>query len=192
MNTVTKAGDCRGFTLLEALIAVFISGLVIAASFQFFTKVSHQSEVQYDVSEMQNLCRISMSEIRKTLRSAGYMLAGHPPYEINGDSLSVYYAGTQPVDTTLYFLEEYPDSAYLSIPGLPSGMLLYDLMKQTNSDPPAICADFVSNMAFTQMDPSNILVSITTQVPRGDDTYSTNNGFRTFSLTERVNMRNVN
>lgn len=192
MYTVTKAGDCRGFTLLEALIALFIGGLVIGASFQFFTKVSHQSEVQYDVSEMQNLCRISMSEIRKTLRSAGYMLAGHPPYEINGDSLSVYYAGTQPVDTTLYFLEEYSDSVYQSIPGLPSGMILYYLMKQTNSDPSSVCVDFVSKMNFTQIDTSNILVSITTQVPRGDDTYSKNDGFRTFSLTERVNMRNVN
>lgn len=181
----------RGVSLLEVLIAVLITGIIATAGFQFYSNVSHQGEVQIDVSEMQNLCRTSMYDIRKALRSAGYMVSGKA-FEINGDSLAVYYSGTQPIDTTLYFIQEYSDSAYAMIADLPTGTSLYYLMKQINSNPPAIYTDFVSDISFTQIDPSNVLVSITTQVPRGDDTYATNGGFRKISLTERVNVRNVN
>ncbi|UCC43713.1 MAG: prepilin-type N-terminal cleavage/methylation domain-containing protein [Candidatus Zixiibacteriota bacterium] len=182
--------NSHGFTLIEVVIALFITSVIALAGFQFFTKVSHQSEVQYDVSEMQNLCRISLYDIRKTLRSAGYMVAG-PPYEINGDSLIVYYSATQPIDTTTYFLQEYPDSVYEAVPGLPAGLKLHYLMKGVNSAPPTIYADFISGMSFTEIDSTNVLVSITSRVPRGDDTYSDNQGFRAFTLTDRVNVRNV-
>ena len=123
--------NARGFTLIEVLIAALITGIIATASFQFYAKVGHQSEVQYDVSEMQNICRICIYDIRKTLRSAGYMVGTHAPYEINNDTLSVYYSDTQPVDTTLFFLQEFSAPDYAAVPGLPSGMKLYYLMKKT-------------------------------------------------------------
>jgi len=132
-----------------------------------------------------------MYDIRKSLRSAGYMISGKA-FEINGDSLAVYYSGTNPVDTILYFIQEYSDSAYATIGDLPAGMSLYYLMKKIDSNPPSIYTDFVSDISFSQINPSNVLVSITTQVPRVDDTYANNGGFRKISLTERVNVRNVN
>lgn len=181
----------RGFTLLEILIALALAGTITLASYKFFVQVSHQSEVQYDISEMQNLCRTSMTDIRKTVRSAGYMVSG-APFEINGDTLSVYYSGTQPVDTTIYFLREYTDFAYSKVPGRPADMALFNLMKQTNGAPAAVYANFITDLSFRQIDPSTILISITTQVPREDDTFDGNEGFRTFSLTERVNIRNAN
>lgn len=191
MLTKSKIRNNRGFTLLEVLIAVFITGIISTAAFQFYSKAGHQSEVQYDISEMRQLCRSCIFDIRKTLRSAGYMIPGHVPFEIKGDSLAVYFSDTQPVDTTLYFLQEISDSAYQKVPGLVTGMKLYFLMKQLNSNPPVIYADFITNASYTLMDKSNILVSLTTQVPRGDDTYQTNGGFRQFTISERVNIRNV-
>lgn len=191
MLTKSKIRNNRGFTLLEVLIAVFITGIISTAAFQFYSKAGHQSEVQYDISEMRQLCRSCIFDIRKTLRSAGYMIPGHVPFEIKGDSLAVYFSDTQPVDTTLYFLQEISDSAYQKVPGLVTGMKLYFLMKQINSNPPVIYADFITNASYTLMDKSNILVSLTTQVPRGDDTYQTNGGFRQFTISERVNIRNV-
>jgi len=191
MEKMTQGNNSRGFTLLEVLIALALVGIISLASYKFLVQVSHQSEVQYDISEMQNLCRTSMSDIRKTVRSAGYMVSG-APIEINGDSLSVYYSDTQPVDTTIYFLREYTDFAYSKVPTRPDGMQLYYLVKQVNSAPASVYADFVTDLSFKQVSPSTILISITTQVPREDDTYSGNEGFRTFSLVERVNVRNAN
>lgn len=191
MLTHSKIWNNRGFTLLEVLIAVFITGVISTAAFQFYSKAGHQSEVQYDISEMRQLCRSCIYDIRKTLRSAGYMLTNHAPFEIKGDSLLVYYSDTQPVDTTIYFLQEFSDSVYQTVPGLVTGMKLYFLMKQLNSAPPVIYADFITNVNFSLMDKSNMLVSLTTQVPRGDDTYQSNDGFRQFTISERVNIRNV-
>lgn len=191
MLTHSQIRNNKGFTLLEVLIATIITSILAAAAFQFYSKVGHQSEVQYDVSEMRHLCRACVFDIRKTLRSAGYMLNGHPPYEIKGDTLSVYYRDTQPVDTTIYFLQEYSDSAYQTVPGLGVGMQLYYLMKQLNSGQPVIFADFITEASYTLMDPANMLVSLTTQVPRGDDTFGTNSGFRKFTISERVNIRNI-
>lgn len=192
MLTQSPAGNNHGFTLVEVLIAVFITGILATASFQFYSKTGHQSEVQYDVSEMRHLCRASIFDIRKTLRSAGYMLTGHAPFEIKGDSLLVYYSDTQPVDTIIYFLQEFSDTAYAKVPGLVAGMKLYNLMKQLNNGQPVIFADYITEVNFSLMDPSNVLVSLTTQVPRGDDTYQSNYGFRKFTISERVNIRNVN
>lgn len=191
MDNITKTNNSRGFTLLEILISIAISSVIIIAGFQFFTKISHQAEVQYDISEMHNIYRICMSDIGKTLRSAGYMVNG-PPFEINADTLAVFCSVTQPVDTTMFFLTEYHDTAYQQVPGLPSTMKLYYLMKKVNSDTASVYADFITNLSFTDIDSSNVLISITAQVPRGDDTYTKNDGFRTFSLTERVNIRNKN
>lgn len=192
MLTKSKIRNNSGFTLLEVLIAVFITGIISSAAFQFYSKAGHQSEVQFDISEMRHLCRSCIYDIRKTLRSAGYMISGHPAFEIKGDSLAVYYSDTQPVDTTIYFLQEFSASDYLKVPGLANGMQLYYLMKQINSDAPVIYADFITDVSFTLMDPANMLVSMTTQVPRGDDTYQANSGFRKFTISERVNIRNIN
>lgn len=176
---------------MEVLIATFITSVIAASAFQFYSKVGHQSEVQFDVSEMQHIARISLHDIRKTLLLAGYKLKGHAAFEINSDSLSIYFSDTQPVDTTIYFLQEYSSNDYLKIPGLPTGMKLYYLMKKENSAPAVKFADFIDDVTYDMIDSSNVLVSLTAQVPRGDDTYQSNNGFRKFFLSERVHIRNI-
>ena len=180
-----------GLTLIEVMIALLLTGILATAAFKFFTQVSHQAGVQLDISEMQTLCRASMEDIRKTVRSAGYMVDG-PAYEIHACSLRVFYSATKPVDTTLYYLREYTDSEYQSIPGMAADLHVFKLMKQVNSEDPAIYADYITDMSFKQIDAANLLISITTQVPREDFTYANNEGFRTYTLTERVNVRSMN
>lgn len=191
MKNPMRKRNRAGLTLIEVLIALLLTGILATAAFKFFTNISHQAGVQLDISEMQTLCRASMEDIRKSVRSAGYMVAG-PAYEIHGCSLLVFYSVTQPVDTTAYFLTEFSDAEYQSVPGLSSSLKVYKLMKQINSEDPSVYADYITDMSFKQIDPSNLLISITTQVPREDFTYANNEGFRTYTLTERVNLRNVN
>lgn len=183
--------NCRGLSLLELLIAALITGIMATAAFSFYSKMHIQAETQYQISECQLMCRSSMSEMRKTLRMAGYKITGHPFYEINGDSLSIYYSDTQPVDTVIYFLQEFSASDYLEYPGLPGGVSMYRLMKQINSDPPAIFTDFIVDISFTAVNAANVDISITAHTTRSDDTYNLNSGYRTFTLAERVNVRNA-
>ena len=191
MYRIIRKRNQAGLTLIEILIALMLTGILATACFKFFTQVSHQAGVQLDISEMQTLCRASMEDIRKTVRSAGYMVQG-PAYEIQGCSLMVFYSATQPVDTTFYYLSEFTDSEYQRVPGLAANLQVFKLMKQVNSEDPAVYADYITDMNFKQIDASNLLISITTQVPREDFTYANNEGFRTYTLTERVNVRNVN
>lgn len=183
--------NSRGTSILEVLIAALITGLITTAAFKFYTAMHHQAETQYDVSEIQHLCRASLHDMKKTLRMAGYKLTGHPSYEIKGDSLAIYFSASQPVDTILYFLEEYTDDEYAQVPDLLQGKQLWKLMKQRNSFPAVVFSNCITDINYTAVNSENMIIVITIQTSRSDDTYSTNNGFRTYSLMERVNIRNM-
>ncbi|UCE25716.1 MAG: prepilin-type N-terminal cleavage/methylation domain-containing protein [Candidatus Zixiibacteriota bacterium] len=181
----------RGFTILEVLIAGLITAILATASFRFYTSMHNQTETQYEVSEVQHQCRASVNDIKKTLRQAGFKLVGHPAAEMNGDSLAVYFSETQPVDTVLYYLEEFNDHDYWRVPDLPEGQKLYKLMKRRNSSTPEIYTDYIVDIDFTQVDTRTMLITVTAQVSKKDDSFQENGGFRTWTLDEQVTLRNV-
>lgn len=181
----------RGISVLELLIATLITGVMTTAAFQFLVTMQNQSEAQQNLSEAQLLCRNSLMDIKKNLRMAGYKITGHPAYEVKGDTLAVYVSQSQPVDTILYFLQEFNDGEYASMPDLPEGRQVYRLIKQTNSDPADEFADYILNVLYDLTDPSNVIVRVTTQSPRPDEDYPFFNGYRSYSLSERVKIRNA-
>lgn len=191
MKILKKRNNQVGFSILEVLIASVITGIIATAAFSFYTRMSEQSEHQFNISEMHQLCRTSLYDIRKTLIQAGFKITGHPPYEVKGDTLAVYYSDTQPVDTILYYLEEYTDSEYGAIPDLPQTHKLFKLYKKVNSAAPALFADYVVSINYNQIDAANMIVSIDVHSLRKDDSYQPNDGFRTYRLSERINIRNV-
>jgi prepilin-type N-terminal cleavage/methylation domain-containing protein len=181
----------RGFTILEVLIAALITGILATASFRFYSSMHNQAETQYDVSEVQHQCRASMNELKRTLRQAGFKLIGHTAFEVYDDSLAVYFSETKPVDTVVYYLQEFADHEYYLVPGLGDGQKLYHLMKRRNSLTPEVYTDFIQSIDYQQPDSRTVQITITAQVMRADDTYSENNGFRTWSLQEQVALRNI-
>jgi len=181
----------RGLTLVELLIAALISIIVAGAGFKFFAHFHGAGEAQTSISDLQNLGRNSLLEIRKTLRMAGYKLSGHVPYRISGDTLAVYYSMTQPVDSVRYFTQEFNGTEYAAVPARPTTMKIYKLMKQVNGEAPMVYADFISGINLLPVDYRNIAVTVTAQADRADDKYVPNAGFRTFTIGERVLLRNV-
>lgn len=190
-----------GFTLIELLIAVLITAILAAAAFQFYVTMQQQVTTQKEISDMQQLNRSCLQEISKTLRMAGYMLpSGHPAFDTISSSEIWIYIGTgnlsdpDPVDTTKYFLEEFTSDQYAVVPGLATGMKLYNLMKQEEGadwTEPKIFADYITSIAFVPIGTSELAITIEVQTSKKDDTFAANNGFRTFVNTERVNMRNL-
>jgi len=188
----TRITNCQsGYSILEVLIAALITALLAASGFQFYTKMHGQSETQYNVSEMQQLARSSLYDMRKSLLQAGFKLTGHIPYKISGDTLAVYYSVTLPVDTIQYYLVEFTPDEYAKVPDRISGIKLYKLVKKVNSEAAAIFADYITGINFKQLDAANIVVTLNVQAMRKDDSYKANSGFRIYTLTERINVRNV-
>jgi len=183
--------SCRGFTILEVMIAALITGILATASFRFYTTMHNQTETQYEVSELQHQCRASVHEIKKTLRLAGFKLIGHPAIEINFDTLAIYFSETQPVDTIKYFLQEFSDYDYYRVPNLPVGQQLFKLVKQHNSQVPEAYTDFIRDIEFEKIDSRTMQITIVGQVSMQDDTFEENGGFRTWTLDEQVSLRNV-
>lgn len=63
--------NTKGFTLLELLIAIAISGIVAAAGYGFFTNTFHFSVVHSRNIEMQRESRVAIDMISREIRSAG-------------------------------------------------------------------------------------------------------------------------
>ena len=193
---MSKIRNRLGFTLIEVLIATLITGILTTASFQFFVKMTEQSEAQYEMSDVKQRARTSLVDIKKSLRMAGYKLPdAHPALAVNGDTLVIYRQGTQPVDTIIYFLREYTAYEYSQVPGLPSSTKLWNLMKRSNSGIAQMYSDFVSSVTFQQISPDYFSVSITTHTTRPDysrETQSNQPEFKTFTLTEQIKIRNLN
>ena len=186
-----KAGNNRGISIVEVLIAGLITGIIVTSTFSFYVSMQQQSETQYEVSELQHTCRTSLWDMKKTLRLAGFKVGAHIPYEISADTLAVYYSDTQPVDSFKYYLQEFSSFEYSMVPNLPQGKQLFKLMKQVNSEVPAVYAEFITRIAYNVIDEANIVITIQAQTTKQDDTYAPNNGFREFSLAERVHLRNL-
>ncbi|MFZ5980688.1 MAG: PilW family protein [Candidatus Zixiibacteriota bacterium] len=187
-----KVFNKSGFTLLEVLISLFLTAIIAAAGFEFFVTMHNQRQVQEDISDMQQSSRNSLQDIAKVLRMAGYKVGGHVPYHISGDSLYVFYNETQPVDTVLFYVEDYADGDIGSPLGIaPEGLQPRRLMKKQNSGSAAVFADYIRYMLFNVVDTNTIDVTLITQASQPDESYTGNYGYRLYVATERVNLRNV-
>ena len=178
-------------TIAELMIAALIFAAVATAGFQFYSRMHLATMAQDDISELQHQGRNTLRDMRKTARLAGFDLKGHIPLRVSGDTLVIYYSLTQPVDTVMYYLDEFKSLEYSKIANLPSGTKVYRLMKKTNSAAPTLYADFVTEFNVLRPDLKTMLLTITIQSERADDKYTENNGYRTYSQGERVYMRNV-
>lgn len=182
-----KSRNINGYTILELLVALLLTGIVAAAGFSFYVSMHNSALTQEDISNMQHTSRSSLQDMAKTLRMAGYKLSGHVPYRIAGDSLYVFFSETQPVDTVLYYLEQ--NTALAA--GTPTDWQPMFLMKQVNSQPPGVFSDLVRSIAYNVIDSANIEISIEAQTSRSDEAWSRDDGYRSFTATERVTIRNL-
>jgi len=83
-----------GFTLIEILIALAISGIVLTAIYNLYISQSRTYTVQEQVSEMQQNARVAMDIVSRHIRMAGF---GQPSWTtINGASIT--YIGVQVTD----------------------------------------------------------------------------------------------
>jgi type II secretory pathway component PulJ len=184
---LSKLRNTAGISLVEILVSLIITGLLATASFQFYSDMNGRTLTQQDLSDLQHICRTTVYELKKSIRMAGYKIGSHDPFEIAGDTLFVYQQGTNPVDTIRYYLvQEYRMDA------AEGAHQLYQLMKQMNSESAVPMSDHLRSLVFTEIDSANIQVEVTAESERRDHEYTANDGFKSFTLTELIKIRNVN
>ena len=181
-----KLQDTKGHTLVELLIALLLTGIISMAGLQFYVDTHNQTLAQEDVSDMQNVARTSLDEIARTLRQAGFKVGSHTPWEILGDTLFVYFSATKAVDTVGYFLADAVDMGHGG--GVPTKML----MKRMNSAAADVFCDKLSGIRYTVISPAVIDIVVTSSADRTDKSFADNDGVRTLTVAERVQMRNLN
>jgi len=53
----------RGYTIIEMLVAVLITGILASAGFEFYISMHNQTLAQEEISDMQQASRASLQEI---------------------------------------------------------------------------------------------------------------------------------
>jgi len=184
---LNKLRNNRGLSLVEMMVSLIITGVITTGALQFFSDMNGRTLTQQDLSEMQNTCRMTMSELETNIRMAGYKIGSHAPFEIVGDTFFVYRRGTSPVDTICYFLQAESD-----VQNVQGAHQLYRMMKKTNPAAAVPMSDHLRALTFTRVDSANIQVDVTAESVRRDQEYTGNDGFKSYSLTELIKIRNVN
>jgi len=85
----------RGMTLVEILVALFITGVLTAAMFRVYINQHHAWMIQDSVIEMQQNARAGIDELTRQCRMAGYQLPNSLPaveaYDTNPDTIVITY-----------------------------------------------------------------------------------------------------
>ncbi len=116
-----------GFTLLEILITLAISGLVVTAALQVFQNSNESYIVQEDVAQMQQNVRMAKYYIERDLRMAGYGLGTIGvgglrvlPFEFENNKNATDFLPNGDVLTIRYITED--DSACGATPPVAAGV----------------------------------------------------------------------
>ncbi|HWO55939.1 MAG TPA: prepilin-type N-terminal cleavage/methylation domain-containing protein [bacterium] len=170
----------RGMTLIELLIACFLTFLVAGAAMEFYISQHKTWLVENDVAAVQQNVRASLDEIAGALRMGGYQLKSHPAYTLGADSLTIYQRddATAEVDTTLYFVAT-DDQAQTN------------LYRQFKGETPEVLAENVESFALTRLGPNLIDISLTARAPKPDSALIAGDGYRRRTFETQVRLRNL-
>jgi len=102
-----RVASVSGFSLMEVLIALFLTTLITTAAFKAYITQHKNYLIQDDITEIQQGARASIDELTKQIRMAGYAL----PYGLP----SIIAANTNPDTITISYHQEGCDT-YLSAP----------------------------------------------------------------------------
>jgi len=182
-----------GFTLVELLIAMAISGIVLSAAVNTFIAQRRSYALQEQVTEMTQRTRAAMEMVTREARMAVYTPAGtsfdgitynptqvHIRADLNGDG------DTADANETIVY--SYNNTTH-------------QLLRDTDGSSQPI-ADHIQAFTFDYLDGAGtsttttanirqIRITITACTAKPDPRYSANGGYRTYRLTSLVTSKNL-
>ncbi len=107
-------GHPEGFTLVELLIALLITGVVVSAGYGLYLTQHEGWIIQEQISSMQQNVRAAMHELETRIRMAGYGLPGgfQPIYAANAnpDTITILFQNEFGCESTIEHSMPHPSS----------------------------------------------------------------------------------
>jgi len=194
-----------GFTLVELMIALSVGLILIGAMYGVCAMQSRSFAVQEQVAEMQQNARAAMDIMTREIR-----MAGHDPLKTAG--AGIVTAGAHSIVFTRDITSTYGADAADGDTADPDEYMTYQLYttsgiqklgrksQQTAAIQPI--AEHVQSLGFayydaggattaTTADIRRIKIAVTVRTAMADPDYSSNGGYRTYTLTSVVTPRNL-
>jgi len=184
-----------GFTIIDLLVSMGLSGIVFSAITTTFVSQTQSYDAQEQIVEMQQNARAAMDIMSREVRMAGFSPTGasfdgvhyhndqiHIQADLNGDgdkddtNEDLRYRH----DSTNNLIERDDDDLNNWTP-------LVENIQAFNFN----YLDSNGNSTTTSADIRQILITITARTAESDRNYPTNGGYRRYSLTSLVTPRNL-
>jgi len=186
-----------GFTIIELLIAIAIMGIIISALFSFSIAQRKYFSVQTQISEMTQNTRAAMDMIGGELSMAGYR-----PSDATPVFFGIPYSTSQLQILAEFNADNDRDDTYENI------TYTYDssekqIKRNTNTGGGnQTFSENIQSFTFEYLDAQGnpttttanirqIRLTITGRTSKPDHLYTTNSGYRTYTLTSLITPRNL-
>jgi type IV pilus assembly protein PilW len=196
MTARTNTTD--GFTLLEVMVSIAIGMVVLAAVTTTFMSQTKFYNAQEQINEMEQNARGAMDIITRELKMAGYRPTGMTltgvtydatqlqiQADVNGDGL-LTPVDTEPNEIVIYAF----DSTNTQI------------TRKDGSNAAEVLANNITDFTFSYLDAGGaststsanirqVSISITARTAKPDPNYTSNNGYRTYTVTATITPMNL-
>ena len=184
----------NGFTLIELMLSIAISGIVLAAITATFISQSRSYDAQAQINGMQQGARAAMDIITREVRMAGYNTNSTLTFDgITYDTTQIRVRANLNGDGDTGDTNE--DIIYAHDAG-------NDLINRTAGATTEALVENIETFTFQYLDESGaattttaairqVQITITAITSKPDPNYTPNGGYRTFTLTSLITPRNL-
>jgi len=184
----------HGFSLIELITAIGISGIVLAAVTATFISQSRSYNAQEQINGMQQAARAAMDIITREVRMAGYNTNATLTFDgITYDTTQIRVQANLNGDGDTGDANEDIIYAFDSVDDV--------ITRETGGSTETLVED-IDVFTFQYLDESGtatttsanvrqIQITITSRTAKSDPNYPSNGGYRTFTLTSLITPRNL-
>ncbi len=184
----------HGFSLIELITALGISGIILAAVTATFISQSRSYDAQEQINGMQQAARAAMDIITREVRMAGYNTNGGLTFDgIIYDTTQIRVqanldgdADTGDADEDIIYAYDTVDDVITRETGGNTDTLVEDIDVFTFQ-----YLDESGTATTTSANIRQIQITITSRTAKSDPNYTSNGGYRTFTLTSLITPRNL-
>ena len=182
----------HGFSLIELITALGISGIVLGAITATFISQSRSYNAQEQINGMQQSARAAMDMMTREARMAGYdptsvgtfgvVACSATGIQITADVVDPADGLTTGANEDITYTFDDPNDEILR-----EGETLVEDIDLLDID----CLDSAGLATATVADIRQIQVTITARTAKSDPSYTANGGYRTYTLTSLITPRNL-